>query len=57
MKVGDLVRHTPSNTTGLIIDQDEPEGSLMIQWFDEYREIEDVALYSDLYLEVIQCLK
>ena len=57
MKAGDLIRHTASNTTGLILGWDEKEGATMVQWFDEHREIEDIALYGAHYIEVIQCSK
>ena len=49
MKVGDLVRHIPSGTTGLIVSA---QSVTMVQWCDDIREIEDVDNYEG-ELEVI----
>jgi len=50
VKVGDLVRHIPSNGLGLIIQQDD--WSTLVKWFDEIGEVEDTHLYEG-ELEVI----
>ena len=42
MKVGDLIRHAPSGTVGLIVT-DCPV--LMVQWCDDIREVEDIDNY------------
>jgi len=49
MKVGDLVRHIPSGTFGLIVNT-QPD--TLVQWCDDIREIEDVDNYEG-ELEVI----
>ena len=51
MKVGDLIRHIPSNSFGLIIEQTALHRAL-VKWFDELGEVEDVDLYEG-ELEVI----
>jgi len=57
MKKGDLIRHTASNAVGMLLGWDDKEGAMMVQWFDERRGIEDIALYGAHYIEVIQCSK
>ena len=49
MKVGDLVRHTPSGTVGLIV-AGRPE--ILVQWCDDIKEVEDIDNYEG-ELEVI----
>ena len=51
MKVGDLVRHIPSDGLGLIVQQDDWSWTL-VKWFDEIGEVEDVSLYEG-ELEII----
>ena len=43
MKVGDLVQHVPSNSLGLIVQQDD--WSTLVKRFDEIGEVEDVHIY------------
>jgi hypothetical protein len=49
VKVGDLVRHTPSGELGLIIAHDD--WATLVEWLDEIGEIEDASIY-DGELEV-----
>jgi hypothetical protein len=49
MKVGDLVKHAPSGTVGLIV-ADRP--GLLVQWCDDIREVEDIDNYEG-ELEII----
>ena len=44
MQVGDLVKHIPSNSFGLIIKQDDWHQTL-VKWLDEIGEVEDVHIY------------
>ncbi len=50
MKVGDLVRHTPSSNLGLIVQHDD--WSTLVKWLDEIGEIEDANFYEG-ELEVV----
>ena len=52
-----MIRHTASNAVGMLLGWDDKEGAMMVQWFDERRGIEDIALYGAHYIEVIQCSK
>jgi hypothetical protein len=51
VKVGDLIKHTPSSGLGLIIESDDC-GWTLVKWFDDIGEIEDVDLYEG-ELEVV----
>ena len=51
MQVGDLVRHNPSNTLGLIIEQTARHRAL-VKWCDDIGEVEDTSLYAG-ELEII----
>ena len=42
MKVGDLVKHAPSGTIGLIVTACPV---LMVQWCDDIKEVEDIDNY------------
>jgi len=42
VKVGDLIKHTPSGTIGLIV-KDQPE--ILVQWCDDIKEVEDIDNY------------
>ena len=42
MKVGDLIKHAPSDTFGLIV-AGHPE--ILVQWCDDIREVEDIDNY------------
>ena len=44
MKVGDLIKHTPSGDLGLIINVDR-WGYTMVKWLDGFGAIEDVDMY------------
>ena len=44
MRVGDLIKHTPSGGLGLIVNVDL-WGYTMVQWLDGLGAIEDVDLY------------
>ena len=53
MKVGDLVKHIPSGTAGLIVGFRERYGyGLMVQWCDDIGEVEYVGSYEG-ELEII----
>ena len=56
MKVGDLIRHVPSNNLGLIIEEEyysqDDWSWTLVKWCDELGEVEDVKLYEG-ELEVI----
>ena len=45
MKVGDLVKHTPSNTFGLIVKQTALHRAL-VKWCDDIGEVEDTDFYA-----------
>jgi len=45
MKVGDLVRHIPSNTWGLIVEQTALH-RVLVEWCDDIGEVEDTDLYA-----------
>ena len=51
MKAGDLVKHNPSNTLGLIIEQTALHRAL-VKWCDDIGEVEDTDFYAG-ELEVI----
>ena len=53
MKVGDLIKHTPSGDLGLIIQADD-WGYTLIKWLGdaEHGMIEDAALYNN-ELEIV----
>jgi len=44
MRVGDLIKHTPSGGLGLIINIDH-WGYTMVKWLDGFGAIEDVDMY------------
>ena len=44
MKVGDLIKHTPSGDLGFIINVDL-WGYTMVKWLDKWGAIEDVDIY------------
>ena len=44
MKVGDLVKHIPSNNFGLIVEQGDCSRPL-VKWCDDIGEVEDTDLY------------
>jgi hypothetical protein len=51
VKVGDLVKHTPSGTVGLLLEYTDCS-RLLVKWCDDIGEIEDTDLYEG-ELEVI----
>lgn len=54
MKVGDLIKHTPSGDLGMIVQADD-WGYTLVKWFDEeYGSVtEDAALYNG-ELEIVK---
>ena len=51
MEAGDLVRHIPSNTFGLIVEQTALHRAL-VKWCNDIGEVEDTSLYAG-ELEII----
>ena len=49
MKVGDLIKHAPSGTVGLIVADCH---EILVQWCDDIKEVEDIDNYEG-ELEVI----
>ena len=45
MQVGDLVRHIPSSTWGLIVEQTALH-RVLVKWCDDIGEVEDTSLYA-----------
>jgi|TARA_R110000824_G_scaffold5670_11_gene26197 hypothetical protein len=45
MQVGDLVKHNPSNTLGLIVEQTALHRAL-VKWNDDIGEVEDISFYA-----------
>jgi len=51
MQVGDLVRHIPSSSWGLIVEQTALH-RVLVKWCDDIGEVEDTSLYAG-ELEII----
>ena len=48
MKVGDLIKHVPSGTVGLIVVDNvlwSGGHEILVQWCDDIKEIEDIDNY------------